>query len=56
VRKFGEAKQKYGLGCCHYVGKMRFIVHTYFIAIMLNFKRMVKILTVVGFKSRVSPA
>ena len=55
-RKFGEAKQNHGLGRCRYVGKMRFMVQAYFTAIMLNLKRMIKILTGVGFKTRISPA
>ncbi|MBN2356205.1 transposase [candidate division KSB1 bacterium] len=44
-RKFGEAKQGHGLGHCRYVGKTRFTVQAYFTAIMLNLKRMVKLLT-----------
>ena len=50
-RKFGEAKQGHGLGRCRYIGRMRFAVQAFFTAIMLNLKRMVKILTGVGFKT-----
>jgi len=55
-RKFGEAKQGHGLGRCRYVGKMRFAVQAFFTAIVLNLKRMVKILTGVGFKTQASAA
>ena len=51
-RKFGEAKQGHGLGRCRYIGKARFAVQAFFTAIMLNLKRMVKILTGVGFKTQ----
>jgi len=49
-RKFGEAKQGHGLGRCRYLGLTRFAVQAFFTAIMLNLKRMVKLLTGVGFK------
>jgi len=48
--KFGEAKQGHGLGRCRYLGETRFAVQAFFTAIMLNLKRMVKLLTGVGFK------
>jgi IS5 family transposase len=51
-RKFGEAKQGHGLGRCRYVGRMRFAVQAFFTAIMLNLKRMVKVLTGIGFKTQ----
>ena len=51
-RKFGEAKQGHGFGRCRYVGKVRFAVQSFFTAIMLNLKRMVKVLTGVGFKTK----
>jgi hypothetical protein len=50
-RKFGEAKQGHGFGRCRYLGKARGAVQAFFIAIMLNLKRMVKLLTGVGFKT-----
>jgi IS5 family transposase len=50
-RKFGEAKQGHGLGRCRYLGRTRFAVQAFFTAIMLNLKRMVKLLTGVGFKT-----
>ena len=51
-RKFGEAKQGHGFGRCRYLGSMRFGVQSFLTAIMLNLKRMVKILTGVGFKTQ----
>jgi len=51
-RKFGEAKQGHGFGRCRYIGTARFAVQAFFTAIMLNLKRMVKLLTGVGFKTQ----
>jgi IS5 family transposase len=51
-RKFGEAKQGHGFGRCRYIGKVRFTVQSYLTAIILNLKRMVKMLTGVNFKAR----
>jgi Transposase DDE domain len=51
-RKFGEAKQAHGLGRCRYLGRMGFTVQAFFTAIMLNLKRLVKLLTGVGFKTQ----
>jgi IS5 family transposase len=51
-RKFGEAKQEHGLGRCRYVGKAKFAIQAFFTAMILNLKRMVKILTGVGFKTK----
>jgi hypothetical protein len=50
--KFGEAKQGHGLGRCRYLGKFGFAVQAFMTAIMLNLKRIVKILTGVGFKTQ----
>jgi len=55
-RKFGEAKQGHGLGRCRYIGKMKFAVQAFLTAIMLNLKRIVKILTGVGFKTQSVPS
>lgn len=52
-RKFGEAKQGHGLGRCRYLGRMGFAVQAFFTAIMLNLKRMVRLLAGVGFKTQV---
>ena len=51
-RKFGEAKQGHGFGRCRYIGKMRFAVQSFLMAIALNLKRMVKLLFGVNFKER----
>jgi len=51
-RKFGEAKQGHGLGRCRYLGRMGFVVQSFFTAIMLNLKRMVMLLTGIGFKTQ----
>jgi IS5 family transposase len=53
-RKFGEAKQTHGLARCRYLGKMRFGVQAYLTAMMLNLKRMVKLIAGVGFKTQVA--
>ena len=49
-RKFGEAKQVLGFARCRYVGLLRFGIQAYLTAIVLNLKRMIKILTNVSFK------
>jgi len=50
-RKFGEAKQGHGLGRCRYLGLLRFGIQMFFTAMVLNLKRMVKLLTGVGLKT-----
>ena len=55
-RKFGEAKQGHGLGRCRYVGMLGFEVQAFMTASMLNLKRMVKLLTGVGFKTQAASA
>jgi len=51
-RKFGEAKQGHGFGRCRYLGSLGFVVQAFLTAIMLNLKRIVKLLTGVGFKTQ----
>jgi IS5 family transposase len=51
-RKFGEAKQGHGFGRCRYISKARYGVQAFLTAIMLNLKRMVRLLTGVGFKTQ----
>ena len=51
-RKFGEGKQGHGLGCCRYVGEIRFAIQALLTAMALNLKRMVKLLMNVNFKGR----
>ncbi len=53
-RKFGEAKQGHGFGRCRYLGRMGFTIQAFFTVIMLNLKRLVKLLTGVGFKTQLS--
>lgn len=52
-RKFGEAKQGHGFGRCRYLGRLGFTIQVFFTAIMLNLKRMVRLLAGVGFKTQV---
>lgn len=51
-RKFGEAKQSHGLGRCRYVTKIRYTVQAYLTFIVLNLKRMVKLINGTNFKAR----
>ena len=51
-RKFGEAKQGHGFGRCRYIGKARYTIQSFLMAIVLNLKRMVKLITGVNFKER----
>jgi hypothetical protein len=53
-RKFGEAKQGHGLGRCRYLSRMGFTVQAFFAAIMLNLKRLVKLITGVAFRTQVA--
>jgi len=50
--KFGEAKQGHGFGRCRYIGAARFAIQSFLTAIVLNLKRMVKLLTGVNFRAR----
>jgi IS5 family transposase len=51
-RKFGEAKAYHGLRRCRYVGWMRYMIQAYLTAIVLNLKRMVRVVTGIPFKGR----
>jgi IS5 family transposase len=51
-RKFGEAKTNHGLRRCRYVGRTRYAIQAYLTVIVLNLKRMVRLLTGVSFKGR----
>lgn len=55
-RKFGEGKQNHGLGRCRYLGLMGFAVQAFFTVFVLNVKRMVKLLTGIGFKTQSAAA
>ena len=52
-RKFGEAKCRHGLRRCRYVGLAKYAVQGYLTAIVLNLKRMVKLLFGVSFRNQV---
>lgn len=47
-RKFGEAKTRHGLRRCRYVGRVGYAVQAFMTAIVLNLKRLVKMLTGAG--------
>jgi IS5 family transposase len=49
-RKFGEAKKWHGFARCRYTGFIRHAIQSYFTFMALNLKRLVKLLTGVGFK------
>lgn len=51
-RKFGEAKQSHGLRRCRYVGLLRYALQATMTALVLNMKRLVKLLTGENFKGR----
>ena len=53
-RKFGEAKQGHGLGRCRYLGEAGFTVQAFLTAIVLNLKRIIKLMTGVGFKVQIA--
>jgi len=55
-RKFGEAKTGHGLRRCRYIGLLRYAIQGFLTAIVLNVKRMVKLLTGVHFKGRATAA
>ncbi|MGD2143207.1 MAG: transposase [Anaerolineae bacterium] len=51
-RKFREAKVNHGLRRCRYVGRLRYAVQAYLTAIVVNLKRLVRLVTGVSFKGR----
>jgi len=51
-RKFGEAKRWHGLGRCRYLGLAKLAIQGYLTAIVLNLKRMVKLLFGVSFRNQ----
>jgi IS5 family transposase len=55
-RKFGEAKAYHGLGRCRYVGRIRYAIQAYLTAMVLNLKRMVRVLTGTYFQGRATVA
>ena len=55
-RKYGEGKGHHGLRRCRYVGRMRYAIQAYLTAIVLNLKRMVRLLTGTSFRGRARAA
>ena len=51
-RKFGEGKENHGLRRCRYRGRMRYAIQAYLTAMVLNLKRMVRLLMGTSFKGR----
>ena len=51
-QKFGEAKRGHGFDHCRYLGIFHYALQSFFTAMVLNLKRMVKVLTGVGFKTQ----
>ena len=54
-RKFGEMKKWHGFGRCRYVGLLRYAIQGYLTAIVVNLKRMVKLLFGVSLRNRRYP-
>ena len=51
-QKFGEAKVGHGLRRCRYLGLMRYAIQGYLTAMVLNLKRLVKLLYGVSFRNQ----
>ena len=49
-RKFGEMKKWHGFGRCRYLGMVKQAIQCYLTCMAVNLKRIVKLLTGVGFK------
>ena len=52
-RKFGEARKWHGYEQCRYLGFIRHAIQSYLTFMALNLKRLVKLLTGVGFRGEV---
>jgi len=52
-RKFGEARRWHGFKRCRYTGNLRHAIQSYFTFMVLNLKRLVKLLTGVAFRGEV---
>ena len=50
-RKFGEAKRWHGFGRCRYLGLVRYGIQAHLMAMVLNLKRIVLLLTGVQFRA-----
>jgi len=51
-RKYGEGKENHGLRRCRYLGWIRYAIQAYLTAMVLNLKRMVRLVTGTPFKGR----
>jgi IS5 family transposase len=51
-RKYGEGKENHGLRRCRYLGWTRYAIQAYLTALVLNLKRMVRLLTGTSFRGR----
>lgn len=51
-RKFGEGKENHGLRRCRYLGWTRYAIQAYLTAMVLNLKRMVRVLTATAFRGQ----
>jgi IS5 family transposase len=51
-RKYGEVEEYHGLWRCRYVGWLRCTLQAYLTALVLNLKRLVRLLTGVPFRGR----
>jgi len=51
-RKYGEGKENHGLRRCRYLGWTRYAIQAYLTVMVLNLKRMVRLLTGTPFKGR----
>ena len=54
-RKFGEMKKWHGFGRCRYVGLLRYAIQGYLTAVVVNLKRMVKLLFGVSLRNQRYP-
>ena len=50
-RKFGESKKWHAFKRCRYTGYIRHAIQSYFTFMVLNLKRLAKLLTGIGFRS-----
>jgi IS5 family transposase len=54
-RKFGEMKTRHGFGRCRYVGLLRYAIQGYLTVVVVNLKRMVKLLLGVSLRNQRYP-
>lgn len=54
-RKFGEMKTRHGFGRCRYVGLLRYAIQGYLTAVVVNLKRIIKLLFGVSLRNQGYP-